>query len=496
MATNDSFEPWIEASTAYHRDVALAQLDVPPGEAREARLSDILASYADLCVPSALMELRTLIDGSPEAQRNALLRLWSWGAAMRLQTVLQPHRRAMLAQQWGLMCRVDDELIPVTSSFASMAAESRRDRRGAIETAVAGQLLTLHDHFEAQVEALRHAAGELGYPSLEPLWTDITGTDLTVLQEVATGLLGETESTYVELLTWAAQRRLRLPAAQLRRHDMLVLFAFPDYQKYYQPGLVIPSLEACLQDMGIDPRADGRLVWRGRPATWGPPTAVAVQIPDEIVLNHGPVSGLQGTQALSSALGRALLWSYASADLSALDRRLGDAAIGFANAQWLADTVSQPLWLRHYARLGVDNDYTSWQRLDRLYRFRRQLGRFLYTCHVYTSDSLADAAEAYRDIMMEACRVDYASAYYLVDWDWQLVSLAFWRGWSLAYVLLNVLPEQFGSDWFRNPECGEWLMPYWSEVLPHSVETVRSRLLGGDWDASLLVEALCEERLG
>lgn len=496
MATSDAFEPWLEAITAYHRDVALAHLDILPGEAREARLADLLASYADLWVPSALAELRTLIDGLPEAQRSALLRLWSWGATMRLQTVLQPHRREMLAQQRSLTCRVDDELIPVMSSFANMAAESRRDRRGAIETAVAGQLLTLHDHFEAQVEALRNAAWELGYPSLEPLWTEITGTDLAALQEVATGLLAETESTYVELLTWAAQHRLRLPLAQLRRHDVLVLFAFPDYQKYYQPGAVMPSLEACIRDMGIDPRAEGRLAWRERPAAWGPPTAVAVQIPDEIVLNHGPVSGLQGTQAMASALGRALLWAYASAELSVIDSRLGDAAIGFANAQWLADTVSQPLWLRHYTRLSVDSDYASWQRLDRLYRFRRQLGRFLYTYHLYTSDSLADAADTYRDIMMEACRVDYASAYHLVDWDWQLMSLASWRGWSLAYVLLNVLREQFASDWFRNPECGEWLMQYWSEILPHRVETVRSSLVGGDWDASLLVEALCEERVG
>jgi hypothetical protein len=248
--------------------------------------------------------------------------------------------------------------------------------------------------------------------------------------------------------------------------------------------------------MGLDPRADSRLIWRERPAAWGPPQAVAVQLPDEIVLSYAPVNGLQGTQAFASALGHALLWAYTSADLPTVDRYCGDAAIGAGNAQWLAHTVTQPRWLRHYARLSVDSDYASWQRLDRLYRFRRQLGRFLYTYHLYTSDSLADAADTYRDIMMEACRVDYASAYYLVDWDWQFMSLAFWRGWSLSYVLLNLLQEQFADDWFRNPDCGEWLTQYWSEVLRHRLEAVRSGLLGGDWDASMLAAALCEERVG
>src|SRR4026209_1756571 len=110
MATDDVFEPWLEASNAYHRDAALAQLDIPSGAARDARLADLLAAHADLYTPSALAELRTLIDGLPEAHVPSRLRLWSWGVTMRLQTVLQPHRHAMLAQQRRLTCRVDDEL--------------------------------------------------------------------------------------------------------------------------------------------------------------------------------------------------------------------------------------------------------------------------------------------------------------------------------------------------------------------------------------------------
>ncbi len=496
MVADNRLERWLDACVSYHRDMALAHLDAPLGERRDIRLAEVIERAADACSAAELADLQRLIDETPEAQRAPLQQLRSWGLTMYLHGAILPYRRAMQAQQRSLTCRVDDELIPVVTSFATMAAESRRDRRAAIETAVTAQLGALEEHFEAQVEAVRHAASHLGYDSLDGWWNDVTGVDLAAQQDVVTELLEETQVAYLDLLTWAVQRRLRIPLAQLRRHDVLALFTMPDYQKYYQPGFLIPSLQACLQDMGIDPRADGRLLWREREAAFGPPDALAVQLPDEIVLSYTPVSGLQGAQAFAGACGQALLWAYTSADLPLLSRVLGDAALALGNAQWAADLVGHPLWLRRYARLTVDSDYASWRRLDRLYRFRRQLGRFLYTRHLYTSESLGDAAEAYRDIMMEACQVDYASAYYLADWDWQYTSLTFWRGWSLTYALLDGLQDQFAHDWFRNPECGQWLLQYWSEALAHPVDDVRQRLLGGAWEATHLSTALCGEHLG
>jgi hypothetical protein len=377
-----------------------------------------------------------------------------------------------------------------------MASEARRDRRAAIEAAATAQLGTLDEHFDTQVNAARDAAFRLGYDSLDHLWGDVLGVDLEALQEVATALLEKTEVAYTDLLAWASHRRLRLTPAELRRHDMLTLFTFGDYQKYYQPGFIEPALQACLQDMEIDPRVDGRLQWRERDITFGPPEALAVAVPHEIVLSYCPSGGLQSAQALAGACGPALLWAHTSEELPLPLRLWGHSAISTGNAQLFTDLVAHPSWLRYHGRFSVDVDYMSWQRLDRLYRFRRQLGRFLFTRHINTSESLADASEAYRDIMMEACHIDYAPAYYLVDWDWQYASLAFWQGWSVAYALLDTLDEDFGQDWFRNPETGQWLCQYWSEALTHNVDTLLQGLLGAPWEAELLAAALCDERVG
>lgn len=496
MDADSQLQQWLETYTSYHRNVALAGLDEPFGEGRETRLVKAIEQSAALCAAPALADLQHLLDDMPEAHRAPWQRLRAWGLMMAVRAAMLPHRRTLQVQQRSLQCRVDDELIPVASIFSRIASETRRDRRAAMETAATAQLATLDELFDAQVGAARDAAARLGYDSLDHLWGEVLGVDLDASQEVATTLLKETEVAYDDLLAWASHRRLRLTAAELHRHDMLALFTFPDYQKYYQPGFIETSLKACLQDMEIDPRADGRLQWRERDAAFGPPEALAVAIPDEVVLSYYPSGGLQSAHALAGACGQALLWAYTSEAVPHALRLWGHSAASTGNAQLFTDTVAHPLWLRYHGRFSVDTDYMSWQRLDRLYRFRRQLGRFLFTRHLNASESLRDASEAYRDIMMEACHIDYAPAYYLIDWDWQYASLTFWQGWSVAYALLDTLDTYFGQDWFRNPETGQWLYQYWSHALAHDVDALLQNLLGAPWEADLLAAALCEERVG
>jgi len=297
----------------------------------------------------------------------------------------------------------------------------------------------------------------------------------------------------MDLLTWAVRRRLRLPPGQLRRHDILALFTFPEYQAYYQPGTVVPGLQMCLGEMGLAPDVDGRLEWRERAAHFGPPAALALHIPDEIVLSYAQVQGLKGTEAFANASGRALLWAYTSPDLPLISRALGDPALPESNAQLLAELMADPRWLAQYFGVTVDQNYAAWRCLDRLYRLRRHLGRFLYTRYLYTTNSLAGASEAYRDLMMDACHVDYPQEYYLLDWDWDYTALTALRGWSLTAALLGALHEQFAVDWFRNPDAGEWLRQYWDSALGERVEDLRDRFLGTSWDAELFAAALVRQ---
>jgi hypothetical protein len=493
MAVDNLLEHLLQTCVAYQREVALLHLDVPPGDAREARLAEAMAHGADACTPAALEALQRLRLEVPASQQEALQRLQGWTLSMHVRSALLPMQQELQTRQRTAICLVDEEPVPLRASFAAMAAETRRERRAAIEAAVGLQLQDLDELFEAQFKALSTLAEHLRYASLEALWTDVLQGEPATLQDVATQILASTQGVYRDLLGWAVRRRLRLPPGQLRRHDILALFTFPEYQAYYQPGTLVAGLQTCLREMGLSPTVDGRLEWRERSASFGPPEALALQVPDEIVLSYAQVQGLKGAETFAGASGRALLWAYTSPELAPINRALGDPALLESNAQLCAELLADPRWLFQYFGVSVDQNYAAWRCLDRLYRLRRSLGRFLYTRHLYTANSLAGASEAYRDIMMDACHVDYPQEYYLHDWDWDYTSMMVLRGWSLTTALLGALHEQFAADWFRNPEAGEWLRQYWSSALGERSEDLRDRFLGTAWDAELFATALVRQ---
>ena len=493
MAVDNSPERLVQTCAAYQREVALIHLDTPPGDTREARLAEAMAHRREAYTTATLEALQRQLAEAPASHQETLTRLRAWVLAMRVRSALLPMQREIQARQRMTVCLVDEEPILLRASFTAMATETRRDRRAAIEAAVISQLGALNELFEAQFKALTAVAEPLGYASPEALWSAIMPVEPATYQDIATQILEHTRQVYADLLTWAVRRRLRIPPGQLRRHDILALFTFPEYQAYYQPGTVVAGLQACLRDLGLDPHVDGRLAWRERAASFGPPAALALHIPDEIVLSYAQAGGLKGAEALASASGRALLWAYTSPDLPLSSRVLGDPALLEGNAQLLAELIADPRWLHYYYEVSVDQNYTAWRRLDLLYRLRRHLGRFLYTRHLYTANSLAGAAEAYRDIMMDACHVDYPQEYYLLDWDWDYTTLTLLRGWSLTYALLGVLREQWAEDWFRNPEAGEQLRQYWHGVLGERLEGLRDHFLGTAWDAELFAAVLMRE---
>ena len=496
MASTGSPNQLLDACKTYHRDVALAHLDTPPGAARDARLAEAMAQTEPACTVPALQAFANLGANVPEAQRPALRRLNAWGLDMHVRQRLRPAWHAAQSRLQGATCYVDEEAIPLRHAFAHMAAERRRDQRAAIESAVVTQLGTVNEPFEAYFEAHRRVAADLDFDSPDGLWRHVAGIDAAAQQDAATEVLDETHEMYVDLLAWAVKQRLRLPLNQLRRHDVLALFTFDEYQQYYQPRALVPAMQACCRHLGLDPTADGRLTWRERSSHFGPPEALALHVPDEVFLAYPPVSGLKGAEIWASAFGRALLWAHADSDLPLAYRLLADPAVIDGNACLLAELVAHPDWLQQYLSVHVDENYRLWRRLDRLYRLRRQLGRFLFTRYLYTADSLAGAADTYRDLMMEACCVDYPPEYYLLDVDWHYEAVAALWTRALACALMETLHQQFAADWFRNPDSGAWLRHLWFSALGESVnDLLRRHLDASEWTAALFAEMLSGERL-
>ena len=93
MPMNEPLEQWLEACAAYQREVALAHLDTPLGEARERSLSETLERAIDVWPASELADLRSLIEATPAEQQDPLRRVRAWRVSMYLQGAMLPHRR-------------------------------------------------------------------------------------------------------------------------------------------------------------------------------------------------------------------------------------------------------------------------------------------------------------------------------------------------------------------------------------------------------------------
>src|SRR4030095_6486211 len=145
MAVDNLLEPLLQACVAYQREVALIHLDVPPGDAREARLAEAMAHGAKACTPAAIETLQQLRTEAPASQQEAVQRLQSWMLSMHVRSALLPMQREIQTRQRTAICLVDEEPIPLRAWFGAMAAEPRRDRRAAIEAAVVLQLRDLNE---------------------------------------------------------------------------------------------------------------------------------------------------------------------------------------------------------------------------------------------------------------------------------------------------------------------------------------------------------------
>ena len=145
MAVGNFLEYLLQVCVAYQHEVALIHLDVPPGDAREARLAEAMAQGAEICTPATLEALQRLRTEAPATHQETLQRLRAWALAMHVRSALLPMQREIQIRQRTMVCLVDDEPIPLRASFAAMAAELRRDRRGRIEAAVGQQLRDLNE---------------------------------------------------------------------------------------------------------------------------------------------------------------------------------------------------------------------------------------------------------------------------------------------------------------------------------------------------------------
>jgi hypothetical protein len=282
----------------------------------------------------------------------------------------------------------------------------------------------------------------------------LAGHDAAALGEHAAAFLTATDDLRREATRWLLRGRVDLGSRPARAHDLAHAARARDHDSVLAPGEAW-RLGAALAAWGLEATTAGRLV-REAPAvatTRPVACAVAVRVPEEVVLFAPPPRGLPAWRATLRATGRALVAAQRPAGASFASRRLPDGAFAATVAALFERLTCDPLWARKALRAAPHDA----ERLARtaaaacLLDVRRDAARVLHELALHRERP--DAEEVYLDSLRRADGVAPSRAGRLHD-----VSPAFACADHLCAAVAEAaaraeLRERFDEDWFMNPRA-------------------------------------------
>jgi hypothetical protein len=472
------------------------------GLKRDFAPEPIYARHAELFTAGTVARLREQADAAASRGEDAARR-----ARMLLDFAVEGHLGLVstdldgeLAQrEAGLVLSIDGdgEAIPFREATIVQANEPDRARRAAIETARLEATEThLNPLYREMLDRTHATAVALGWPSYRALCEQLKGFDLDRLARATATFTAATEDAYAPLVGPVVERTLDgLQLDALVRADLPRLFRFAEADAAFDGAQLLPSFEATLDGLGIDPatQRNVHLDVASRPGKSPRAFCVAVRVPDDVRLVVPPIGGRDDFIALLHEGGHVEHFAHVDPALAFEYRHLGDNAITEAFAFLFDHLVEDPAWLR--ARLGVqdaDGTLAAHARATRLVYLRRYAAKLAYELDVHRVDPPDhDALRArYATLLGEAARVRWPRETYLADLDPGFYVACYLRAWALETQLRAHLRERFGEQWFAQREAGEALRALWRDGQRLSAEELLGELTGAELDFGALLADL------
>jgi len=291
----------------------------------------------------------------------------------------------------------------------------------------------------------------------------VSGISLSALGASCERFLRDTDSMWEDTLPQVLKRSLGIKASEAKRADALALFRASEFDDAFPANEMESAMRRQVLEMGIDPTADGRIVFDlgAREGKRSRAFCSPVRVPEEVYLVLRPHGGQSDYNTFLHELGHALHYGYASPDYPFEFRWLGDNSVTEGYAMLFDHRMQDKGWLLSYTGLGTNRvgKYLRSAGFEELHFLRRYCAKLLYERALYSGEvPWSELPDLYVSLLSKATGFEYNVADAFVDVDPRYYSARYLRAWQLQSVLNEELTARFDVDWFRNPSAGPWMV--------------------------------------
>lgn len=437
------------------------------GQKPTAELQPIYKKHAGVVGADALELALDAFRGAPEGseERRSARLLLDWQVESQSARELAALDEREIAWEASAVVRLDDgTAIPFQRAAIELANATDGAERRRLEQArnrlVSAELAPLRrERFQRErdiTEALDLA------PGYNATWELLTGIDLGALREQCAGFLRDTADMWRETLPGALKRGLGIHVNEASRADALALFRAREWDDRFPASSMEREITRQVREMGIDPRASGRIVLDTgeREGKRSRAFCAPVQVPGEVYLVLRPHGGQTDWTTFLHELGHALHFAHMRPDLPMEYRWLGDNSITEGFAMLFDHLMHDRGWLKRYTGLQGAQvaEFERTVALEELHFLRRYCAKLTYEIELYGgATSWESLPDLYAASLTEATTFRYPTADAFVDVDPRYYAARYLRAWQMQALVTETLRERYDDDWWRNPRSGPWL---------------------------------------
>ena len=468
------------------------------GEKEVSERAEIVARYADLFNRDQLEALKAAEEGAEGDEHERIFRLRLECEAGVADQELSERKDELENAILAARVTYKGEELPLRTAQAMLAVlpdYAERDELGALqadvsagfndgrrdlirdENALAGELSGITDPVARNEEekgiSLRDLAARLATASNESVDAYATLRDRWFER-----LLGEERE----------QRPSAFHVSYMRRLSPL--------EATYTKDRAVEVCMATLSELGFDLANDSRirLDLDDRPQKSPRACVIAADAPEVVHLITRAQGGLHDYQAFLHEAGHALHYAGCDPTLPYTFRNLSrDHALTEIYSFILEAISREPGWHSQYFGLSDEEaqrnaEATTFLEALLYRRYAAKLGFELDFWGRFNDDG--GTPDGYSEKISEATGVYYRSDNYLADMDAGFYSADYLRAWIRSAQLRHYLVHEFGGDWWRSEQTGEYLRGLFSEGTRPASEEIAARIGYDALDTDPLVSEL------